>query len=412
MHSINTKRIVLGLAAGMAMSLAGTAGATDKGKAYFNGKTVEWIVATAPGGGHDFWGRLVAGSMQKQLPGSTFVVKNRPGAGHVIGANLIYNAKPNGLTLGNFTTGLLYSSLLKTKGIRFDLAKMSWLGKVTSERRVLSVGQKSEFKSFQDMIDSKRIIKFSATGVGSNTHTEAFLLGTAFKIPFRIITGYTSSSAALAILRGEIDAMTGGEDSAASYEKAGHIRNVMMIGAGKPGVVDAADYAKTPLAKSVVRLMGAMGTLSRIMAGPPAIPADRLAALRTAFRESLESPSLQAAAKKAGRGIEPAYGDDVGRLVAELMDQPPEVVAMLNELSKVRVAMVKHEGKVTQTKRGGRQVFISHKGKEVWAKISGSRTKVTVNGKPAKRKAIKVGMTCAFSYPRANAEAKKVDCRK
>ncbi len=412
MNSINHKTTLLGLAAAIGMGLTGPVGAAEQGKAYFNGKTVEWIVATAPGGGHDFWGRLVSGTMQKHLPGSTFVVKNRPGAGHIIGANLIYNAKPNGLTLGNFTTGLLYSSLFKTKGIRFDLTKMSWLGKVTSERRVLSVGKKSQFKTFQDMIDSKRVIKFSATGVGSNTHTEAFLLGTAFKIPFRIITGYTSSSAALAILRGEIDAMTGGEDSAASYEKAGHIRNVMMIGASKAGVVDATDYAKTPLAKSVVKLIGDMGTLSRIMAGPPDIPADRLGALRMAFRESLESRSLQEAAKKAGRGIEPAYGNEVRDIITGLLNQPPEVVAMLHELSKVTVAMVKHEGKVTQTKKGGRQVFISHKGKEVWAKLSGSRTKVTVNGKPAKRKAIKVGMTCTFAYPRANAEAKKVDCRK
>lgn len=410
MNSTNRMTTFLGLAA-LGVVLSGPAGAADQGKAYFNGKTVEWIVATAPGGGHDFWGRLAASSMQKQLPGSTFVVKNRPGAGHIIGANLIYNAKPNGLTLGNFTTGLLYSTLLKTKGIRFDLTKMSWLGKVTSERRVLSVGRKSEFKTFQDMIDSRRVIKFSATGVGSNTHTEAFLLGTAFKIPFRIITGYTSSSAALAILRGEIDAMTGGEDSAASYEKAGHIRNVMMIGGGKPGVADAADYAKTPLAKSVVRLIGAMGTLSRIMAGPPDIPKDRLAALRTAFRASLESPALREAAKKAGRGIEPAYGNEVRDIIVELLNQSPEVMAMLHELSKVEVAMVKHEGKVTKTKRGGRQIFLSHKGKEVWAKVSGSRTKVTLNGKPAKRKAIKVGMTCTFAYPRANAEAKRVDCK-
>ncbi|MFT5539689.1 MAG: tripartite-type tricarboxylate transporter receptor subunit TctC, partial [Alphaproteobacteria bacterium] len=91
--------------------------AVEKGKAFFKGKTVEWIVASAPGGGHDYWGRLVSATMQEYLPGSQFVVKNRPGAGHMIGANLIYNAKANGRTLGNFTTGLIYSSLQNTKGI-------------------------------------------------------------------------------------------------------------------------------------------------------------------------------------------------------------------------------------------------------------------------------------------------------
>jgi len=47
----------------------------------------------------------------------------------------------------------------------------------------------------------------------------------------------------------------------------------------------------------------------------------------------------------------------------------------------------------------------------VKAKVSGSRTKVTINGKKTKRKNIKVGMTCTFTYPGAGSEAKKVDCK-
>ena len=59
---------------------------------------------------------------------------------------------------------------------------------------------------------------------------------------------------------------------------------------------------------------------------------------------------------------------------------------------------------------GGLFTF-DHKGKEVMAKISGSRTKVTVAGKKVKRKAIKVGMNCQFTYPKPGAEAAMVDCK-
>ena len=52
-----------------------------------------------------------------------------------------------------------------------------------------------------------------------------------------------------------------------------------------------------------------------------------------------------------------------------------------------------------------------YKGKEVRAKVSGSRTKITVNGKKAKRKAIKKGMTCTFNYPGPGEEAKNIDCK-
>jgi tripartite-type tricarboxylate transporter receptor subunit TctC len=404
-------RAVLAGAAVLCAYESSQAFAQSKGKDYFKGKTVEWIVATSPGGGHDYWARLLATNMQRQLPGSKFVVKNRPGAGHIIGANLIYSATPNGLTVGNFSTGLAYSQLINTKGIRFDLAKMSWLGKVSSERRVMSVPVKSEYKTFVDILNSKRVVKFSASGIGSGSYTDSFMVGTAFNIPFKIITGYSSSQAALAMLRGELDVLMGGEDSSDTYVRAGQLRNVMKVGGSGPGMVNAVDYAKTPLAKSVVRLMTSMGNLSRITAGPPGVPADRLAALRTAFKSAIESKELQDAAKRAKRETEPAYGEDVQKMVTDLMDQPPEIVAMLKKLSTMQDELVKHTGPITQVKNGGREIVISRAGQEVSAKVSGSRTKITMAGKPAKRSIFKPGLTCTVSYPRPGAEAKQIDCQ-
>lgn len=405
-------RVLPAIAAGVFLvGAADTVLAAEKGKAYFNGKTVEWIVTTAPGGGHDFWARLASNTMEKKLPGSSFVVKNRPGAGHIIGVNLIYAAPPNGLTLGNFTTGLVYSQVLKQKGIRFDLAKMSWIGKLASEPRTLSVPKDSKFKTFEDLLATKETVKFSASGVGSGSYTDSFMIGTAFGLPYRIITGYSGSQSALAMLRGEVDLLMGSEDSALSYQRSGQLRIIMQVGGSVKGVQDARDYAKNPQAKAVMKLLANMGQLSRIIAGPPNIVPDRLAALRTAFKETVADKDFIAAAHKAGRSLEPGYGDAVQQKIVELMDQPPEVVALLKRLSTVKVDMLQHTGPVSQLNREGRTVFIMHEGKEVSAKISGSRTTLMVNGAKAKRKAIKVGMTCTFTYPRAGAEAKRVDCK-
>ena len=70
------------------------------------------------------------------------------------------------------------------------------------------------------------------------------------------------------------------------------------------------------------------------------------------------------------------------------------------------------EGKVIKTKRGGRRITIktTGKGKKRSAKVSGKKTKVTINGKKAKRKAIKVGMNCAFHYYGNKTRAKKIIC--
>lgn len=61
---------------------------------------------------------------------------------------------------------------------------------------------------------------------------------------------------------------------------------------------------------------------------------------------------------------------------------------------------------------GRRTVLIDAAGKAIAAGISGSRTRVTMDGKPADRSAIKVGMTCrvTLSSPGAK-EATAVDCK-
>src|SRR3954468_19116116 len=99
-------------AAFVATGLSATASA-QTGADFYRGKTITYIVSTAPGGGYDLYGRLTAEYMQKYLPGSTFVVKNIPGAGHLIGANTIYASKADGLTIGTFSTGLIYNQLVK-----------------------------------------------------------------------------------------------------------------------------------------------------------------------------------------------------------------------------------------------------------------------------------------------------------
>ena len=98
--------------AALALASPTTAAVAQTGADFFNGKTVNYIVATDAGGGYDVNGRLVAEFMQKHLPGSTFVVRNMPGAGHIVGTNYVNASTPDGLTIGTFNTGLIYSQLV------------------------------------------------------------------------------------------------------------------------------------------------------------------------------------------------------------------------------------------------------------------------------------------------------------
>src|SRR3954467_15794871 len=121
------------LAGIMAVVATASPASAQAGADFYKGKTVTYVAATSPGGGYDLYGRLVAEFMQKHLPGSTFVVKNVPGAGHLVGANTIYASKPDGLTIGIFNTGLIYDQVVRHDALKADLAKMSWVGKAASD---------------------------------------------------------------------------------------------------------------------------------------------------------------------------------------------------------------------------------------------------------------------------------------
>ena len=81
---------VLAISAALALSAAAPASAASKAEAFYKGKTVTYIVATGTGGGADFYGRLATRAMERFLPGTTFIVRNVPGAGHIIGSAPAY----------------------------------------------------------------------------------------------------------------------------------------------------------------------------------------------------------------------------------------------------------------------------------------------------------------------------------
>jgi tripartite-type tricarboxylate transporter receptor subunit TctC len=387
--------------------------AAESGAAFFKGKTVTYIVSTSPGGNYDAYGRLIAATMEKYLPGSHFVVKNVPGAGHIIGANQIYNAKPDGLTIGTFNTGLVYAQILKRKGIRFDLAKMSFLGKAASDPRVLILSSKAPYQSFSDLQKAGNPIKMAAAGVGSAAYNETKLLESVFGLKLEIITGYRGNAGEMAMLRGEVDGQLGSYSSLLDFVNNGYARIALQVG-GKPspGVPRAIDVASTDEARAIVNLINSQAELARLTAGPPGIPADRLQALRAAYQAALEDPKLLADAKKRHMPIDPAYGEEVQNQVEAALHQNPMTEAIIAKVMDTDDATQTVKSQIYKLEDRNKIVHLKDKdGKAVTTEISGSRTKLTVNGEPAKRKSLKVGMTCEVVYLGPGTEAKTMSCQ-
>ena len=321
----------LGAAAVAAVFTGASPAIAQTGADFYKGQTVTYIVATAAGGGYDLYGRFVAEYMQRYLPGSTFVVKNVPGAGHLVGTNTIYAAKPDGLTIGTFNTGLIYNQLIGLDGVKFDLTKMSWIGKASSEARVIVIAEQSPIKTFQQLREAKQPVNFATAGIGSAAYVETVMLTNLLKLPIKIQTGYSGNDDQLAMRRGEIVGTVSSRSTVEQFMQNGFARFVAQIGGKEKDIPQLRDMVKEKDALSLIQLVQTQGDIQRWTAGPPGIPQDRLDALREAFRKAMEDPELQQKAAKAGRPLDPAYGDEVLAMIKGALNQPPETVSMLKQ---------------------------------------------------------------------------------
>src|SRR5471032_3344529 len=107
------KKRVFALAAFMFVGLSVPAPAQD-----YPQQNIRIIVSFGPGGGADIIGRILADSMQKKL-GKPVIVENKPGAGGIIGNDVVAKATPDGYTLGIMTAGQIIAAVTK-KDMPYD----------------------------------------------------------------------------------------------------------------------------------------------------------------------------------------------------------------------------------------------------------------------------------------------------
>ncbi len=319
-------------AIGALLMLGTSAHAADP--AMFRDKTITYIVATTPGGGYDTYGRLISRYLQKHLAGSRVLVKNVPGAGNIIGANAIYAARPDGLTIGMFNTGLIYDQLIHRQGVMFDLTKFSWLGKAANDTRGLLLATNSPYHNINDLMKAKTPIKFAASGVGAASYNDTRILADALHLNVQIVNGFTGNEGEMSMLRGEVAAQVGTVDSLKEFVAGGHgFWALALSGDTKslPGVPRMADYVKDERGRKLLALLQALSELGRLTAGPPGIPANVLAAERSAMTEVMHDPAFLADAQKLGLPIDYLPGDAVEARMKAAMNQPPETVEALKK---------------------------------------------------------------------------------
>ena len=329
---------VITIATGMsAVSAIGGAQAQNAAD-FYKGKTIQIIVSTGPGTGHDNGVRLVARHMQKHIPGvSSIITRNMPGGGHVLAANYVHNSAPkDGLTMAAILPAFILHQLIDGRGVRYDVRNFNWIGSSLSDNMNLYVWHTAGIKSIDDVY--KKEVVMGATGVGSYTATFPTVMNNLLGTKFRIVPGYrTTGQIHLAMEKGEVQGRAGNFFSSLKSDNGDWLRDkkinlLMQIGVKRDPefatVPLMSELAKTPQQKRVLELFSSEIAMGRAFSTTPGTPQDRVAYLRKAFEATMKDRAYLAESKKLNLPVRPLTHKQQEDILAGIMSTPPELIAL------------------------------------------------------------------------------------
>jgi len=312
---------------------------------YYKGKTIRLIVGFTPGGGHDLYTRLIAKYISKHIPGNpSAIVQNMPGGGSLIAANHIYKvAKPDGLTVGKWASGLIRQQLMGRKDIEFDSRKFGWVGAPGQDHLVCTIAKASGFASWRDVMATPKSKPLIIGGIapGTSLSDDPRLLQAALGFPMNLVEGYKGSAdVRRAADAGEVHGGCWGWDSVkVTWKDSLDTKTAQVLVQVMPtkhkdlsDVPTAFEFAKTDEARQLLEISANGGRLLRNYGMSPGTPKHLLETVRKGFSATMKDPEFTAAAEKAGLEVDPLTGEEVEKLVHDLFKTPPQVVEQLKRV--------------------------------------------------------------------------------
>ena len=299
---------------------------------FYRGRSITVLVGFTAGGGYDLYARLLGRHMGRHVPGNpTIVVQNMPGAGSMKATQYVYGVAPkDGLTLATVSRGMVTEPLLNAAN--FDPTKLTWLGTITSETSVCATWKTSPVKTWADMF--AREFTLGGSAVGADPDTFALIMRNVFGAKVKLVTGYPGGNDInLAMERHEVDGRCGWSWTSLKSQKnwLPQINVLVQFNLEKnpdlPDVPVALERATSDEQRQVLRLLIAGQYVGRPFFTSPDIPADRKAALRSAFDATMKDSQFLADAAKLDLEISPIAAGPIDAFLADLYRTPRDVVA-------------------------------------------------------------------------------------
>jgi tripartite-type tricarboxylate transporter receptor subunit TctC len=269
----------------------------------FPSRPVNMLVPFPPGGVADAVGRPVAEAMGRALK-QPMVVENKGGAGGGIGMAQVAKAKPDGynvlMALSSIVVLPEADKVLK-RAPMFTLDQLKPIARFTADPTVLVVRADSPWKTYAEFIAAAKAspgtITFGSSGNYGTMHVPMEQLKAATNT-FMLHVPYTGAGPAImAVLAGQVDAVSTGPSSVVQQIRAGKMRALAHWGEGRLAALpDVPSLKELGVSISYSQWSG--------LFVPASTPEPVVARLRQAARAAVEDARAKQAMASAGTSFQ------------------------------------------------------------------------------------------------------------
>jgi hypothetical protein len=208
-------------------------------------------------------------------------------------------------------------------GAEFDPRDLSWIGNVSRQSGTIVTWHNSDIKTIEDA--RLRDVVVGADDPKSNIGTLPNILNAVLGTRFQSVAGFSELALPQALETGKVEGICGmGYNTLIAAYREWVENNLINIVAHTglepdpiiPHVPRTMDYANSEGDRMVIRMMDYRQVMGRPYAAPPGVPADRLAALRQGFRETMTDRAFLADARANNMIIDPLSHEAMEKIIA------------------------------------------------------------------------------------------------
>ncbi len=203
-------------------------------------KPVRFIVPSAAGGGTDIIARAVAQKLSEAL-GQQFVVDNRPGAGQMIGIELVAKSPADGYTILMAASTLAINSIMYKKVPYDPVRDFAPITQAASLPNILVVHPSLPVKSVAELVEYARRqpgkLNFASAGIGTSPQMSIELLKSMTGIDMVHVPYKGTSPGVVDLLAGQVSVMAPNLLTALPHIKAGKLRALAVTSAKRTGAL-------------------------------------------------------------------------------------------------------------------------------------------------------------------------------